>query len=197
MINVSRHGSTAVVNAVHIGEVPLVTERRTIELPVRNSRIEVSPDADVAAAVVIERHGKGGGVGRGFVSGLHLQGGALATTVAHDAHNIVVVGYDPADMWMAVKEVERVGGGVAFVRNRTVAALLELSVAGLMSARPVNQVACELEQLQRCLTESGIRGADPLMGFLVLSLPVIPEVRLTNVGLVDVNRQEVIDAVQS
>lgn len=197
MIDVSGRGDTVIVNALHIGEVPLVTERRVMELPVRNGRVAVSPDADVAAVAVIERHGKGGGVGRGFVHGLHLQGGAVATTVAHDAHNIVVVGYDPADMWMAVKEVERVGGGVAYVRNRSVAALLELSVAGLMSPRPASQVASELEQLQRSLTEAGIRGADPLMGFLVLSLPVIPEVRLTNFGLVDVNKQEVIEVVQS
>lgn len=185
------------VTAIHVGDVPLVTERRSFTLPVRDRRVVVSPEANVAAAAVIERHGKGGGVGRGFVSGLGLKDGALATTVSHDSHNLIVVGYKAEDMWAAVKEVERMGGGVAFVRGGQVVSKIELSVAGLMSPRPVHAVAGELEQLHRSLAESGIKGDDPLMGFLVLSLPVIPEIRLTNKGLVDVCRQEIIQPIQA
>lgn len=195
LIDVPEGRNQVTITAIHVGEVPLVTERRTLTLPVRDGKVAVSPEADVAAVAVVERHGRGGGVGRGFVSGLNLKEGALATTVSHDSHNVVVVGYDSSDMWAAVKEVERIGGGVAFVCNGEVAARLELSVAGLMSPRPVPEVASELRSLQRCLTESGIRGDDPLMGFLILSLPVIPEVRLTNAGLVDVVKQEIIPAV--
>ena len=129
------------------------------------------------------------------VSGLHLKCGALATTVAHDSHNLVVVGYDPSDMLAAAREVERIGGGVVFVRSGSVLSRLELSVAGLMSARPVSEVARDLEVLQRCLSDAGVGGMDPLMPFLVLSLPVIPEVRITNRGLVDVETQEIIPVV--
>lgn len=196
VVRVDESATRVLVNAVHVGDVPLLTEKRTVEVEARSGRVAVSPEKDIAAVAVIERHGRDGSIGRGFVSGLHLKYGAVATTVAHDSHNLVVVGYDASDMLMAAREVERLGGGVVFVRSGSVLARLELSVAGLMSARPVPEVARDLERLQRALTDAGVRGMDPLMGFLVLSLPVIPELRITNRGLVDVNTQSIIPVVQ-
>ncbi len=187
--------TSVLVNAVHVDDVPLLTRKRAVEIEACKGRVAVSPERDVAAVAVIERHGRDGSIGRGFVSGLHLNYGAVATTVAHDSHNLVVVGYDPSDMLTAAREVERLGGGVAFVRSGSVVASLELSVAGLMSARPVPEVARDLERLQRSLTDAGVGGMDPLMPFLVLSLPVIPELRMTNRGLVDVETQKIIPVV--
>lgn len=196
VVNVDEATTRVFVNAVHVDEVPLLTKKRTVEIEARNGHVAVSPEKDIASVAVIERHGRDGSIGRGFVSGLHLRYGAVATTVAHDSHNLVVVGYDPSDMLIAAREVERLGGGVVFVRSGNVVARLELSVAGLMSARPVPDVARDLERLQRSLTDAGVGGVDPLMGFLVLSLPVIPELRITNRGLVDVNTQRIIPVVQ-
>lgn len=136
---------------------------------------------------VIERHHATGHIGIGIVEGMHIQGGAIAATVAHDSHNIVVVGDNDADMCFAVETLKACGGGFTVVADGAVKALLELPVAGLMSDAPVDTV---LEKQRALLDAAHALGADdacdPLVLLSFLALPVIPEVRLTDCGLFDV-----------
>lgn len=136
---------------------------------------------------VIERHHATGNIGVGIVDGMHIRGGAIAATVAHDSHNIVVVGDNDGDMICAVEALKMCGGGFTVVSNGEVKALLELPVAGLMSDAPVETV---LEKQRELLCAAKALGADdacdPLVLLSFLALPVIPEVRLTDCGLFDV-----------
>lgn len=136
---------------------------------------------------VIERHHASGHIGVGIVEGMHIKGGAIAATVAHDSHNIVVVGDNDADMRFAAETLQACGGGFTVVSHGAVMALLELPVAGLMSDAPVGTV---LEKQRALLDAAHALGADdacdPLVLLSFLALPVIPEVRLTDCGLFDV-----------
>lgn len=136
---------------------------------------------------VIERHHATGHIGLGVVEGMHITGGAIAATVAHDSHNIVIVGDNDADMVLCVETLRKCGGGFTVVSHGEVKALLELPVAGLMSDAPVETV---LEKQRALLTAAHTLGADdacdPLVLLSFLALPVIPEVRLTDCGLFDV-----------
>ena len=137
---------------------------------------------------VIERHHETGNVGVGVVDGLHVQNGAIAATVAHDSHNIVVVGDNDADMLAAVETLKACGGGFTVVSNGAVLALLELPVAGLMSDASVETVLKEQRALLHAARSLGTDDAcDPLILLSFLALPVIPEVRLTDCGLFDVS----------
>ena len=146
-----------------------------------------APDGALNKLAVIERHHATGHVGVGVVDGMHVRNGAIAATVAHDSHNITVVGDNDADMLCAVDTLKACGGGFTVVSHGEVKALLELPVAGLMSDAPVDTVL----QKQRALLEAAhALGADdacdPLILLSFLALPVIPEVRLTDCGLFDV-----------
>ncbi|MBQ2201359.1 MAG: hypothetical protein II412_02200 [Clostridia bacterium] len=136
---------------------------------------------------VIERHHATGHIGVGIVEGMHISGGAIAATVAHDSHNIVVVGDNDGDMIFAAETLKNCGGGFTVVSHGEVKALLELPVAGLMSDAPVETV---LEKQRELLAAAHALGADdacdPLVLLSFLALPVIPEVRLTDCGLFDV-----------
>lgn len=145
------------------------------------------PEDGLNKLAVIERHHATGHVGVGIVDGMHVQGGAIAATVAHDSHNIVVVGDNDSDMIFAAETLKTCGGGFTVVSNGEVKALLELPVAGLMSDAPVDTV---LEKQRALLDAAHALGADdacdPLVLLSFLALPVIPEVRLTDCGLFDV-----------
>lgn len=145
------------------------------------------PDDVLNKLAVIERHHATGNIGVGVVDGMHLKGGAIAATVAHDSHNIVVVGDNDADMIFAANTLKACGGGFTVVSHGEVKALLELPVAGLMSDAPVETV---LEKQRELLNAAHALGADdacdPLVLLSFLALPVIPEVRLTDCGLFDV-----------
>ena len=136
---------------------------------------------------VIERHHETGHIGVGIVDGLHVKGGAIAATVSHDSHNIVVVGDNDADMLKAVETLKTCGGGFTVVSDGAVKALLELPVAGLMSDAPVELVLAKQRQLLEAARALGTSDdCDPLILLSFLALPVIPDVRLTDCGLFDV-----------
>ncbi len=136
---------------------------------------------------VVERHHATGHVGVGIVDGLHVNGGAIAATVSHDSHNIVVVGDNDPDMLTAIETLKACGGGFTVVSGGEVKALLELPVAGLMSDAPVETVLSKQRRLLDAARALGTRDdCDPLILLSFLALPVIPEVRLTDCGLFDV-----------
>lgn len=149
-----------------------------------------SPQRDLAKLAVIERHRASGNVGLGFVRGFGLRHGAIATSVAHDAHNLICLGVNDADMETAVRQVAAMEGGIAIAVGGTVRASLPLPVGGLMSDRPLAAVAAGMKDLLRAAGETGCRIADPVTALSFLALPVIPSLKLTDTGLVDVDRFE-------
>jgi len=183
---------TVMANVMRVNNQSLLVEWEKRQLLIADGKPQLGPEMDLALVAVIERHTGTGNVGFGLVSGLGLAEGAVATTVAHDSHNLLVAGYDMEEMWAAVLALKESGGGVVYVRQGQVAGMVELPVAGLLSLLPAGELAPKLEDLQQRLKNAGIAYDDPLMAFLILALPVIPRLRLTDKGLVDVDKQEMV-----
>ena len=177
-----------------IGVVPdqLVTESSVVEPRVVDGEVLADPARDLAKLVVVERHTGSGRVGRGLVRGLGLQAGALAGTVAHDHHNIIAVGIDDASLQAAVACVRDAGGGLAVAREGSTVAHLPLPVGGLMSARPMAEIRALLDQVVSAARELGSPLHDPFMALSFLGLEVIPSLKLTDRGLVDVDAFELV-----
>ncbi len=153
----------------------------------RTAKISSIPDLerDILKLVVVERHKATGNIGVGLVSGFGPKRGALASSVAHDSHNIIAVGTSDEDIFVAIKEIERLRGGLVAVRGGKVLASLALPVAGLLSDEPLETVVNKLEVLERTAVEMGAKLPSPLATLSFLALPVIPEIRLTDRGLVE------------
>ncbi|NPA94340.1 MAG: adenine deaminase, partial [Thermodesulfobacteria bacterium] len=171
-----------------IGIIPgqIVTEELIVEPRVIDGLAVADPQRDICKLAVIERHHGTGNVGLGFVKGLGLERGALASTVAHDSHNIVVAGVDDESMLRAVEAIRECGGGLCVALGQEVKALLPLPIAGLMSDRQVNDVARDLAQTKSAASALGAHCGNPFMILSFLALPVIPELKLTDKGLVNV-----------
>lgn len=154
---------------------------------------ELQSDPSVLKLSVVERHGKNGNVAAGYVRGLGPLKGALASTVAHDSHNLILVGDNTSDMELAAAAVADAGGGLAAVSGGRVLACLPLPVAGLMSGQPAAAVASRLRALHRAACDIGCTLPSPFMALSFLALPVIPELKITDRGLVDVQEFKVVD----
>jgi adenine deaminase len=163
----------------------LATEHRLVEAPVEGGEVCANVALDLAKAASIERHGGAGTIGLGFVQGLGLKRGAVATTVAHDNHNLLVVGITDADMLFACERLREVGGGMIAVADGEVLGFVELPIAGLITDRPVAEVAEQVRALGDAYRQLGCTLESPFMFVSLLSLGVIPALRLTNRGLVD------------
>ncbi|MFB6291636.1 MAG: adenine deaminase [Candidatus Bipolaricaulia bacterium] len=147
---------------------------------------------DLETCAVIERHNKTGNVGRCLVEGFDLRSGAIASTVAHDSHNLIVLGKAEEDMVVAANYLKEAGGGQAVAKAGEIKAAVELPIAGLMSDLSPERVSASLRELKAEIDELGCNLSQPLMILSSLALAVIPEVRVTDKGLVDVKRQEII-----
>jgi adenine deaminase len=176
------------IRVIDIVPDQVVTRSTEVEATVHKGWIVADPARDLAKLAVVERHRASGRVGVGFVRGFGLQEGALASTVAHDAHNVIVLGVDDNDMIAAVDHLAKIGGGLVVVSKGNVIGELPLPIAGLMSDRPVEEVDAGLKTLERKLEPLGVSLATPFMYLGFLALSVIPELRLTDKGLVDVTR---------
>jgi adenine deaminase len=158
-------------------------------LTTRHREVTIEPGADIAHAAVVERHHGTGRIGRGFVTGFGLERGAIASTVAHDAHNCVVVGTSAEDMAAAVARLAEIGGGQVAVLDGSVIAEVPLPLAGLMSDASADEVADQIRALGGAAAERlGTTVEEPFMQLSFIALSVIPELRLTDGGLVDVER---------
>jgi adenine deaminase len=177
-----------------IGVVPdqIVTEALAEEPTVVDGRIVADPERDLAKIAVVERHLGTGRIGLGLVRGFGLRAGALASTIAHDAHNIVVVGMSDADMHHAVLRLAELGGGIAVVADGTVQAELPLPVAGLLSDRPLADVVAATRACVEAARELGCEVPSPFQSLAFLALSVIPSLKITDRGLVDVDRFELV-----
>lgn len=175
-------------------ENSLLTDHLTLTLPYRNGLRLPDPEQGVHQLCVLERHGQNGNVGRGFVKGFGALTGALASSVGHDSHNLIVVGDNRPDMALAINRLIALQGGFVAVTGGQVRAELALPIAGLMSDRPFEEVADRLRVLRRMARDMGCAMAEPFLQLAFLPLPVIPHLKLTDRGLVDVDRFELIAA---
>jgi adenine deaminase len=177
-----------------IGIIPgkILTRRIEANLPYRAGQRHADPDNDLLKICVLERHGRNGNIGRGFVQGFGFRAGALASSVGHDSHNLCVVGADDGDMAVAINRLLALGGGFVAVQGGRVLAELALPFAGLMSLEPFETVADNLYALRAAVEAMGCRLAEPFLHLAFLPLPVIPHLKITDCGLVDVDRFELV-----
>jgi adenine deaminase len=183
-------GGTASV----IGVVPgrIITEHLRLDLPVRGGERRADLDRDAVKVAVVARHGANRNIGVGFVHGFGLKRGAIASSVGHDSHNICVVGADEADMAAAVNRLHALRGGFTVVSGGEVRAELALPVAGLMSDRSFEHVRDALHPLREAARGLGCVLPEPFLQVAFLPLPVIPHLKITDLGLVDVDRFELV-----
>ena len=177
-----------------IGIIPdqIITKSLAIQPKTANGLVVADPDKDVLKMAVVERHRATGNVGLGLVKGFGLQSGAIATSVAHDSHNIVVVGVSDEEMLDAVLKVKEMGGGLAVIKEGRIKAGLALPVAGLLSEMYMRDVAEGIDDCIDAAHDLGCLLKDPFMTLSFLCLPVIPELKLTDKGLVDVAKFQLV-----
>lgn len=171
----------------------VVTEHTVTEAKIVDGEAVSDPDRDLLKIAVIERHHATGNIGKGFISGFGLKRGAIAGSVAHDHHNLVVIGVDDDSMRTAAQAVIELGGGLSAADGERVIATLALPIAGLMSEAPIEQVRREYDALIAAAQAMGSTMYDPFMAMSFMALEVIPKLKLTDVGLVDVEKFEIID----
>ncbi|MDX6540114.1 MAG: adenine deaminase [Gaiellales bacterium] len=176
------------VRAIGLIRDQILTEHLVVTPSVRGGEVVADHERDLAKIAVIERHHASGRIGLGLVRGFGLRRGAVATTVAHDAHNIVAVGVDDDDLAHCVERLAEIGGGIAIYERGELRAELALPIAGLMSALPVEAVVEQLDHLHAVVRELGSTLAAPFMALSFLALSVIPALKITDRGLVDVER---------
>ncbi len=171
----------------------IVTKR--VEKRAKVEKGFVVPDVarDILKLVVVERHRATGTIGLGLVKGFGLKRGALASSIAHDSHNIIAVGTADEDIYIAIKEIERLQGGLVIAADGKLLASLALPIAGLLSPEPLEAVVDEFERLKQIARNLGSELDDPFATLSFLALPVIPELRLTDLGLVDVLAFKLLD----
>lgn len=178
-----------VVKVIRIIKDNITTEKVIRKVDLKNGEYMNNPKLDILKLAVIERHGKTGGAGVGLVEGYGLENGAVALTIAHDSHNIIVIGDNDDDMAAAVGELERLEGGICICSNGEVRASLRLEIAGLMTDSPITEVVGKLKDMTRIARGLGVYDdVDPFMTLSFLALPVIPEIKLTDRGLFDTRR---------
>lgn len=176
--------ATRVIQAI---EGSVLTKHIIEKLPVKQNEVLAAPERAVLKTAVIERHKGTGNIGLGFTKGFAFREGAVATTVAHDSHNILVVGSNDQDMVRAVQELEKVGGGIVTIVRGNVTSIVKLPIAGLMSDQPVQEVAKEVSAMYDDWKTLGCSWVSPFMTMSLLALSVLPELRLTDLGLLDTN----------
>ena len=191
---VAASGTQARVRVIGVVENQAPTRALEADLPIRDGVIEGRDD--ICHIALVERHRGTGGVVNGFVSGFGYRGRvAVASTVAHDSHHMIVVGTDRATMAAAANHLGRIGGGVTVFRDGQELASVPLPIAGLMSDRPAPEVAAAAQEIVRAMQDCGCQLNNAYMQHSLLALVVIPELRISDLGIVDVTRFELVDLV--
>lgn len=176
------------VRAIEVISARVGDYERQVKLPVQNGLLESDVSQDVLKTVVFERHHDTGKKGFGFVKGFGIRCGAMASTVAHDAHNLLVIGTNDEDMALAANTLIQCGGGMCAVQNGKVLGKVALPIAGLMSEKPMEEMARDVANLEEAWKEIGCSMPSPFMTMALIPLACLPELRLTDRGLVDCTR---------
>jgi len=180
------------VRVIKVLPSELVTRSEVADLADTPGVVEADPGRDIAKVTVVERHKGTGRMGFGFVSGFGLRSGAIASTIAHDAHNLVVIGVNDSDMATAVNRSVEIGGGQVAVADGLVLAEVSCPIGGLLSDRPFEEVAAAVDAMEEAAGGLGVDLPHPFMAMSLLALSVLPELRITDRGLVDVDRFELV-----
>jgi len=170
----------------------IVTRKRMEKIKTVDGYIQPDAGRDISKLVVVERHKRTGNIGVGLVMGFGLKQGAIGSSIAHDSHNIVVAGTNDRDIYAAVKQIESTQGGLAGVAGGNVIASLPLPVAGLLSDQPLETVVSGFARVEKAAAELGVKLVSPFSTLSFVALPVIPELRLTDLGMVDVREFQLI-----
>jgi adenine deaminase len=189
-LKITPAGETYPVIQIIPGQI--VTKKAVEQVKVVDGAVASDLDRDILKLVVVERHRASGNIGVGLVKGFGLKKGALASSVAHDSHNIIAVGADDLDILKAIEEIKKLQGGLAVSANLEILASLALPIAGLLSPEPLDLVVSQYERVERAATHLGDLPPAPFAILSFLALPVIPELRLTDLGLVDVSEHRFI-----
>ncbi|WP_114391199.1 adenine deaminase [Notoacmeibacter marinus] len=178
-----------------LGVLPgkIITEHRRFRLPTYGNQTGIDLKRDILKVAIIERHGRNGNIGRGFVQGFGLKKGAIASTVGHDSHNLCVIGASDEDMAIAANRLQDLKGGFVVVEDGVVTGEIALPLAGLMSLEPYETVRDTLHDLRQAAFALGSTLEEPFLQLAFLPLPVIPHLKISDRGLVDVDRFELID----
>lgn len=185
------------VRVIGLIEEQIFTEHEIVPLEVEDGLVKPDLIKDIAKVAVVERHNRTGNIGLGFVRGFGINKGAIASSVSHDAHNVSTIGTNRRDMSVAVNAIARMGGGQVVVDKGKILSKINLPLAGLMSDKPVEKVSSELELLHKRAKDLGIRLKSPFMQLSFLTLPVVPKLRITDRGLVDVEQFKLVDLIVS
>jgi adenine deaminase len=171
---------------------------RKVRYPVHSKKgfFDPNPDEDIVSLACVERHKRTGNIGLALVKGFGLDQGAMASSVAHDAHNILAIGRNPKDMFLAVRTIEAMNGGLVVVIKNKVAARLPLPIAGLMSDQPLEIILQQQEALSRAIIRTGCALNNPFMALSFMALSMVPELKISDRGLVDVNRLAIVPLTQ-
>lgn len=180
------------VNLIELIDRQIINRWTTAELDGESGVLRPAPERDIAKLAVVERYGKTGGVGLGFVRGFTLRRGAMAYSMSHDHHNIVVIGCNDADMALAVNTVAELHGGLAVALEGQVLDSMALPIGGLMSEDTAEAVIAQLDQMNLAAARTGCTLPAPFMTLSFISLPTVPELGITDLGLVDVNAHRLI-----
>ncbi len=182
------------VRAIEVHTDRTQTTEKLVTMPVREHLLDWK-DSGCLLAMVLERHGKNGNIGYGFITGACLNKGTAATTYFHDHHNLFVAGDNPEDMLLAVRRIKELQGGFLTVRDGKILAELALPVCGILSERGVKDTAIKLKGIRESLAGLGYRHSSPIMSLGTLGLPVSPALKLTDRGLVDVKQSAVVPLI--
>ncbi|MBW1818014.1 MAG: adenine deaminase [Deltaproteobacteria bacterium] len=177
---------------IEIIEGQVITRLITASMPAKNGRVVADTDGDILKLFVVERHRASGRIGKGLVKGLGLVKGAIASSVAHDSHNIIAAGVEDDAIFKAVTALADMGGGFAVVADGAVLAKVPLAIAGLMSREPLHTLVSQLNGVNGAARGLGCGLHEPFMALSFVALPVIPEIKLSDKGLVDVNRMQLV-----
>ncbi len=177
------------VKVIKLIENNVTTTKVIRKVKVKNGIYQHNSEQDILKLAVVERHHQTGNVGLGFVEGYGLQNGAVAMTISHDSHNLIIIGDNDEDMKIAMKEIERIQGGITLVNNGVVVDSIRLEVAGLMTNTEVKIIEGKLKLMEERARKMGVNDEvdDTFVSLAFMSLPVIPELKLTDKGLFDVN----------
>lgn len=186
------NGNRQETDVIGIIEGQIITQHLHEDIPIRDGDKLPDPTRDLMRIAVVERHGKNGNIATGFVRGFGMQAGAIASTVCHDHHNIAVVGADYADMALAANRLTQIEGGFVVARDGKILAELPLPIAGLMSLEPYETVGTQQVALRDAARSLGVVLDEPFLQLAFLALPVIPALKITDRGMVDVNKFEII-----
>ncbi|MEM0440436.1 MAG: adenine deaminase [Candidatus Caldarchaeum sp.] len=195
IIGTNRKESELRVRVIEAIEGSVLTKHRIERLEASKGVLPADPDRSILKIAVIERHGKTGAMSLGFTKGFGFRKGAVSSTVAHDSHNLMVVGYDEKDMALAANENARINGGIVTVADGEVLARVELPLAGLMSVESAEKTAEKLNKTYEIWRNLGCEWVSPFMTLSLLSLSVIPELRITDKGLLDTVTFQFVDLI--